>query len=659
MWIPLKRQIGIIGLLLLLLPAFGLMSLRLVETRLSDYQAEMLSQRLEALSSLLSSQTSLNSQSNSAAVNPFAVQREMRGDGYLDDWALIPERSVDMQDSAAPNNGATSAQVRAVETQQHLWLLIELEGHEPQRLYQSGSFVAGDRLIIATEFNQYAINPSLSNEIIARERGQSVNQRISGYWKPLDNGSIIELRIPKDLVGSQLGIELVLVATSSGSLVLRNFDENEATPAVIWTDSTAQQLLRQYHALDTQVEIRLTDHNLKLLAWAGNSSDLATPEPLNWLQRLSLAAVKRPSGRQITVNSSWQLEELVQNSSLQQNTPKITHITGAAWPSGALAGVTQLNCSLPNCATLTIIEPKVMGKVLWSAGHLQLIWLLFVGAILIIFFISLWARWLAKRLKRLENRMVELGPQGKGRQGLDEISVLANVFDDQQQQIRANTEYLEQLGSRLSHELKTPLTVIQSSLEHLRRHATEDSATYIERASHGSQQLQVIFQRITEARNLEQLLLGVQPQSVDVKHLVNQVVEGYRIVNPTLQIKIIVSQQPACILTDGDFLAQALTKLIDNAISFHTPGTSIIVSVVDDNDNDYVNITVDNEGPALAEPTRQLFEAFVSMRPRESSNHLGFGLYLSKLICEHFGHQLLAENISPRRVSFTIKARRS
>ncbi|WP_298634869.1 ATP-binding protein [uncultured Umboniibacter sp.] len=658
MWIPLKRQIGIIGLLLLLLPAFGLLSLRLVEVRLSDYQATTLSQRLEALGTLLSSQTSLISErSDSIAINPFAIQREMRTDGYLDDWAMVPRRGINLHSRPELNNGTTRAQVSAVETNQHLWLLIDIQGHEPQRLYQSGRFVAGDQLAITTEFGQYAITPSLGNDIIARERDQSVNQRVSGYWKPLNTGSILELRIPKDLVGSQLGIALHIIETSSGSIVLRNFDDNEVTPSIVWTDATAQQLLRQYHALDKQAEIRLTDDNLNLLAWSGNSSDMVTPEPLNWLQRLSLVTAQRSNEKHINLSSSWQLEELIQHSSLQRDAPAITHVNAAAWPSGALAGVIRLDCGVANCATLTIIEPKVMGKVLWSAGHLQLIFLLFIGAIIIIILISFWARWLAKRLKKLENRMTGFGPQGKSRQGLDEISVLANVFDDLQQQIVANTEYLEQLGSRLSHELKTPLTVIQSSLEHLRRHATEDSGTYIERAAQGSQQLQVIFQRLTEARNLEQLLRDVKPEAVNVNHLVHQIVEGYRIVNPTLNIEFIASAAPRFISTDGDFLAQALTKLIDNAISFHTPGTHILVSVIDDKDS--VSMTITNEGPLLAEPTQQLFEAFVSLRSQESSNHLGFGLYLSKLICEHFAHQLFAENIHPNRVSFTIKAQRS
>ena len=650
MWIPLKRQIGIIGLLLLLLPAFGLMSLRLVETRLSDYQAEMLTQRLEALATLLSAQMSVNTVSDPFAINPFAVQRQMRSDGYVDDWALIPKRSFKLFSSVS------TAVVRSVETEQHLWLLIDVNDHQPHRLFQSGRFVAGDRLTITTEYYSYEITPTLSNEIVARTPDQSINQRISGHWKPLDMGSVIELRFPKDMVGARLGVALQISKSSAGPQLLRSFDENGAAPSVIWTDATAQQLLRQYRTLDTQAEIRLTDDNFNLLAWSGNASDMTIPEPLNWLQRLSLAAAKRPSGRQIAVNSSWELEEIIKYSSPHQGTPEITHIIADAWPTGALAGFTRLDCGRPSCATLTIIEPKVMGKILWSAGHLQLISLLFASAIAIVILISFWARWLARRLKRLENHMVRFGHQDKTSKGLDEISVLANVFDDLQQQIVANTEYLEQLGSRLSHELRTPLTVIQSSLEHLRRHATEDSTKYIERAARGSEQLQVIFQRITEARNLEQLLLGVEPRKTDINDLVHQIVEGYRIVHPQLTLNILAPAPPSYILSDGDFLAQALTKLIDNAISFHRPDTDILLSII--YDKDYVNISVSNEGPALVEPTKQLFDAFVSIRPRDSKDHLGFGLYLSKLICEHFSHQLFAENISPYRVSFTIRAKR-
>ncbi|RMA79951.1 ATP-binding protein [Umboniibacter marinipuniceus] len=648
MWIPLKRQIGIIGLLLLLLPAFGLMSLRLVETRLSEYQAETLAQRLEALTTLVTAQAQFDLSSNSSVINPFAAQRTMRADGYLDDWSLIPQRGLTLE------FGETSATVQSIETKQHLWLSIRIEGHDPQRFFQSGRFVAGDRLVLRTEFNEYSITPNLSNETSTRERGQLLNQRISGYWKAMATGSIIELRIPKDLVGQQLGMVLQLAKTPLGSLQLRSYEEADSIPAVVWTNSEAQRLLSQYQALDAQAEIRLIDDNFNLLAWSGNASNLRSPEPLNWLQRLSLATAKRPNGRQLSLTSSWALAQLIGTLTINKTTTEVIHISSPAWPSGALAGLTRLNCNQPSCPTLVIIEPKVMGEILWSAGHLKLIAVLFAGAIVIIAVISLWARWLAKRLRRLEYNMVNFGRQQHSRQGLDEVSVLAKVFDDLQLQVNANTEYLEQLANRLSHELRTPLTVIQSSLEHLARQTSGDSLVYVERAVRGSEQLQVIFQRITEARNLEQLLLGVTPQRTDLNDLGHQVVQGYQLAHPTLKIEFQGPTTPCFTLSDSDFLAQAMTKLIDNAISFHNEGSCIVVNV--DEQPDAIRLSVTNEGPELVEPTKQLFEAFVSMRKRDASQHLGFGLYLSKLICEHFAHQLFAENLNPGRVRFTITA---
>ena len=65
--------------------------------------------------------------------------------------------------------------------------------------------------------------------------------------------------------------------------------------------------------------------------------------------------------------------------------------------------------------------------------------------------------------------------------------------------------YREQMASRLSHELRTPIAVVRSSLDNLKLSPLPDDArVYMERAQQGLNRLTHILTRMTEATRLEQ-----------------------------------------------------------------------------------------------------------------------------------------------------------
>ena len=74
-------------------------------------------------------------------------------------------------------------------------------------------------------------------------------------------------------------------------------------------------------------------------------------------------------------------------------------------------------------------------------------------------------------------------------QNSDEIGDLSRSFSNIVERLSQYTSYLENMSSRLSHELRTPVTVVRSSLENLDMTGkNEESAIYIERAEEGIKQ---------------------------------------------------------------------------------------------------------------------------------------------------------------------------
>ena len=109
----------------------------------------------------------------------------------------------------------------------------------------------------------------------------------------------------------------------------------------------------------------------------------------------------------------------------------------------------------------------------------------------------------------------------------------------------------------------------------------------------------------------------------------------------------------------GDLLAQALDKLVSNAVSFAEHGTTITLSAHDE--VDYWRLCVMNVGPNLPEGMeQQLFQSMVSIRDKSAKDgqpHLGLGLHIVQLIAEYHDGQAIAEN-THEGVRFTLKLKR-
>lgn len=229
----------------------------------------------------------------------------------------------------------------------------------------------------------------------------------------------------------------------------------------------------------------------------------------------------------------------------------------------------------------------------------------------------------------------------------DEIGDLSRTFATLMARLAQHHGYLESMASRLSHELRTPITVVRSSLENLRLQPLPPQAqVYMERAEDGLQRLSKILSRMSEASRLEQAFQAAERERFDFAELVRNCLEGYRLAYPGRAFELHCAPGPVPILGAPDLAAQMLDKLIANAADFAADATPIHVSLeVSDN---WALLRVANKGPLLPEAVeRGLFESMVSVRnPRgDGEPHLGLGLYVARLIAEFHRGTIRADNI--------------
>lgn len=263
---------------------------------------------------------------------------------------------------------------------------------------------------------------------------------------------------------------------------------------------------------------------------------------------------------------------------------------------------------------------------------------------------------LSSRIRRLRDE-AERAIDGHGRittlavgsRAGDEVGDLSRSFSALLERLARHHTYLESMASRLSHELRTPIAVVRSSLENLRLETLPDRAVpYMDRAEAGLTRLSRILSRMSEATRMEQALATTDSQRFDLRLVVGECVNGYRIAYPAHRFDAELPTYPVWVRGAPDLAAQMLDKLVENAADFALAGTPIRIVLA------FATVTaelsVSNQGPLLPPQLEgKLFESMVSARGRDSGGsgepHLGLGLYVARMIAAFHGGTLYAENL--------------
>ena len=275
---------------------------------------------------------------------------------------------------------------------------------------------------------------------------------------------------------------------------------------------------------------------------------------------------------------------------------------------------------------------------------------------------------LAARIRRL-HREAEAAIDSQGRvrgaiapsKARDEIGDLARTMSAVLERLKAYNAYLEAMAGRLSHELRTPVAVVRSSLDNLREHPVpEEARKYIERAGEGVERLARLISRLSESTRLERLLESAERERFDLARVVSGCVEGYRAAYAPRTFHLDLPPEPAWLDGVPDAIAQLLDKLAENANDFATVGTPIVVSL--DPWGRGWRLAVENAGPPIPEGARsRLFDSMVTLREgqaasRDDAAHLGLGLYIVRLVAQYHGGTVRAANLPEGRgVRFEVE----
>ena len=272
----------------------------------------------------------------------------------------------------------------------------------------------------------------------------------------------------------------------------------------------------------------------------------------------------------------------------------------------------------------------------------------------------LFTRRLSRRLASLRDEAEQaIDARGRIRRAFraerdgDEIGDLSRSFATVLDRLAEYNDYLERMADRLSHELRTPIAVVSSSLDNLRTApGAPGTQVYIQRAEEGVRRLNALLTRMSEARRLAETLKGTERERFDLGRVVSGCVAGYVATFPEQRFDLRLPERRIELDGAPDLIAQLLDKLVDNARDFSAPGEPI--EIVVDVDWDRARLAVSNIGPPLPEAmASQVFDSMVSLRERtpeanaqrpRTEPHLGLGLFIVRLIAEFHAATASARN---------------
>ncbi len=211
----------------------------------------------------------------------------------------------------------------------------------------------------------------------------------------------------------------------------------------------------------------------------------------------------------------------------------------------------------------------------------------------------------------------------------------------------------------VSHELRTPLTSIQGSVKTLLQtdlHFEEaDRQTLLEVVDRQGERLRQLIEDLLVAARIESAQIQPVISPVSLSGLAKQVVEGLGSRAATHRFVYDTTQDPGAVQTDERRAYQILSNLVDNALKYSAPDTTITVRVRGVPGG--AEIAVRDEGHGIPDEQQdQIFDRFyqVDQTSTRAVGGTGLGLYICRRLADVIGAKIGLEGSDENGSTFTL-----
>ena len=238
----------------------------------------------------------------------------------------------------------------------------------------------------------------------------------------------------------------------------------------------------------------------------------------------------------------------------------------------------------------------------------------------------------------------------------------ALILDQQRaeaQRLRELNELKTRLYNNITHEFRTPLTVIQGMTEEARGYFEQGDIAHFELAMsmiqrNGGSLLHLINQMLDLAK-LESGSLNIRYVHGDVISYLSYICESFHSYAESQNIQLTIYKETTHLEMDHDpiRLLSIVSNLLSNAIKFTPAGGKVIFHV--SKENDQLQIKVQDNGRGITqEALPHVFDRFFQVDQKQHTDGTGIGMALVKELCQAMGGEVSVESQAGKGSTFRL-----
>ncbi len=256
-----------------------------------------------------------------------------------------------------------------------------------------------------------------------------------------------------------------------------------------------------------------------------------------------------------------------------------------------------------------------------------------VGLLSVLLILVIWTIYLVYRLKKSKHRLERNNQQ---------IIEQHNQIENFARQLEENNESKINFFTALSHEFKTPLTLITSSIESIAKNQRSSLQGYnyeTQLIVNNSKRLLRLINELLDFRRLENNSFTPNPVKTDLKQFLEIIYQDFKneALRKSIKLEFTTNLTETTVYIDRQMMDKVFFNILSNAFKFTPRNGNIRISLNETNDT--YEISVKDSGLGIPkEEYERIFDPFTQAQ-NNTKNSSGLGLFITRQFVElHKGY---------------------
>lgn len=273
-------------------------------------------------------------------------------------------------------------------------------------------------------------------------------------------------------------------------------------------------------------------------------------------------------------------------------------------------------------------------------------------------------------IKHLKNGMYHISQQDLDFQipytSDDELGQLCDTFEHMKNEIyTSNRKMWDMLQERkaltasVSHDLRTPITVLNGYLDYLGKSIERETLTNeilqttIKNMTEAVDRLKRYVECVNDIQKIEDI--KIKRENCNLNDLISNITREFSILATQKNKKLVIQvlSKSVCILTDKAMLLKILENIFDNALRFSHE--KIIFSI--EEKKEYLYFSMQDDGIGFTTEELKSATSFFFSSSTNGGN-FGIGLSICKILCEKLGGDMCLDNTAEHGAIITVRIKK-